>query len=148
MMANTLPHPFGEGPANGHAMALSPDGRRLLVADVTSGTVAEISTEKVAVRRTAPLPPGAGPAYAVAGRDRLFLGAGTTLRTVDLGGLGVAAERSVRDPITGLVRSLDGARLDLGQASAVSWHDPATGKELGPAAVSGLVGLRAPATPA
>ncbi|TDC83657.1 hypothetical protein E1193_08235 [Micromonospora sp. KC606] len=142
-----LPHPFGEGPANGHAMALSPDGGRLLVIDVTSGAVAEISTEELTVRRTATLARGTGPAYAVADRDRLFLGVGATLRTVDLAGLGVAAEWSVRDPITGLVRGPDGVRLYVGQNGAASWHDPATGKELGRATVPGLVGLRAPVSP-
>ena len=53
-----LPHPFGEAPASGHAMAISPDGGRLFVADVTSGTVAEISTEELTVRRTATLAQG------------------------------------------------------------------------------------------
>ncbi|TDB81868.1 YncE family protein [Micromonospora sp. KC721] len=143
-----LPHPFGEGPANGHAMALSPDGSRLLVTDVTSGAVAEISTEELTVRRTATLAGGTGPAYAVADRDRLIVGAGRTLRVVDLAGLRVAAERPVRDPVTGLLRGPGGARLYVGQDAAVSWHDPTTAEEVGRAAVPGLAGLCAPAVPA
>ncbi|MBX7267345.1 hypothetical protein KIF24_15810 [Micromonospora sp. Llam7] len=149
-----LPHPFGEGPTDGHAMAITPDGSRLYVADTTSGTVAEISTEDLTVRRTARLPAGTGPAYAVADGDRLFLGAGAgagagaALRTVDLAGLVVTTERPVRDALDGLVLSPDRARLYLAQHGAVTWQDPATGGELGRVAVPGLVGLHGPARPA
>lgn len=136
-----LPHPFGEAPASGHTMTISPNGDRLFVADVTSGTVAEISTEELAVRRTATLTRGTGTGYAAADRDRLFIGVGTAVRTVDLGRLGPATEWPVRQPVNGLVLTPDGQRLYVGQTDAVSWHDPATGTELGRAAVPGLVCL-------
>ncbi|MEV0804894.1 hypothetical protein [Micromonospora sp. NPDC050200] len=137
-----LPHPFGEASANGHAMTISPDGGRLYVADVTSGNVAEISTEELTVRRTATLPKGIGTGHAVADRDRLFVGAGTVVRRMDLTRLGLAAEWPVREPVTGLVLSPDGNRLYVGQTDAVSWHDSATGTELGRAAVPGLAVVR------
>ncbi|GAB3838427.1 hypothetical protein GCM10029963_04490 [Micromonospora andamanensis] len=143
-----LPHPFGEGGADGHAMAITPDGGRLYVADVGSGAVAEISTEELTVRRTATLASGGGPAYATASADRLFLGTGTAVRAVDLAGLAVTAERTAAGPITGLVLSPDGSRLYLGHRAAVSWQDPATGGELGRVTVPGLVGLHGPARPA
>ncbi|PZG19209.1 hypothetical protein C1I95_12140 [Micromonospora craterilacus] len=143
-----LPHPFGEGPADGHAMAITPDGSRLFVVDVTSGTVAEISTEELTVRGTAKLAAATGPAYAAADRDRLFVGAGSQVRTVALDGLAAGAEWPVRDPVAGLVLSPDGSRLYVGQHAAVSWQDAATGSELGRAAVPGLVGLHGPALPA
>ncbi|MCM0675715.1 hypothetical protein NCC78_13595 [Micromonospora phytophila] len=136
-----LPHPFGAASAGGHAMAITPDGGRLFVADVTSGAVAEAAAEDLTVRRTATLPRGAGTAHAAAGRDRLFVGAGTTVRTVDLARLSHASDWPVREPVTGLVLSPDGNRLYVGQTGAVSWHDSATGRELGRAAVPGLVGL-------
>ncbi|WP_233512352.1 YncE family protein [Micromonospora deserti] len=136
-----LPHPFGEAPANGHAMAISSDGGRLFVADVTSGRIAEISSEDLTVSRTTTMAEGAGTGHAVADRDRLFVGAGTMVRTVDLAGLGLAAEWPVREPVTGLVLSPDRKRLYVGQTDAVSWHDPATGAELGRAPVPGLVVL-------
>ncbi|WP_433533016.1 YncE family protein [Micromonospora sp. CA-263727] len=142
-----LPHPFGEGPADGHAMAITPDGTRLFVVDVTSGTVAEISTQELTVRRTAKLAGDARPAYAAAGRDRLFVGAGSHVRTVALDGLAAGAGWPVRDRVTGLVLSPDGERLYVGQHAAVSWHDPATGAELGRITVPGLVGLHGPALP-
>ncbi|WP_239096083.1 YncE family protein [Micromonospora lutea] len=143
-----LPHPFGEGAADGHAMAITPDGGRLYVADVGSGTVAEISTEDLTVRRTTTLATSGAPAYAAASAKRLFLGSGTGVRAVDLAGLTVTAERVAGDPVTGLVLSPDGSRLYLGHRAAVSWQDPVTGGQLGRAAVPGLVGLHGPARPA
>ncbi|WP_341716174.1 hypothetical protein QQG74_19385 [Micromonospora sp. FIMYZ51] len=141
-----LPHPFGEGPAEGHAMAITPDGSRLHVVDVTSGRVAEISTEELTVRRTASFVASTGPAYAVAGADRLFVAAGPAVWTADLEKLGSVAEWSVADPVCGLALSPAADRLYVGQRAAVSWHDPAaTGGELGRVTVPGLVGLRGPA---
>ncbi|MFJ8577865.1 YncE family protein [Micromonospora sp. NPDC093277] len=134
-----LPHPFGEASASGHAVAISPDGNRLHVVDVTSGSVAEISTEELTVRRTAVLARGTGAGHATAGHDRLFVAAGTTVRVVDVEALRDVAGWSVREPVTGLALSPDGNRLYLGQTDAVSWHDPATGAELGRAEVPGLV---------
>lgn len=136
-----LPHPFGEAAAAGHAMAISPDGGRLLVADVSSGTVADIATDELAVRRTVPQARGTGAAHAAAGNDRLFLAAGTTVRALDLTRLTGAADWPVREPVTGLVTSRDGSRLYVGQRDAVSWHDAATGRELGRVPVPGLVGV-------
>ncbi|WNM39741.1 hypothetical protein RMN56_32365 [Micromonospora halotolerans] len=137
-----LPHPFGEAAAAGHAMAISPDGGRLLVADISSGTVADISTEDLAVRRTVPLARGTGAAHAAAGTDRLFLAAGTAVRALDLTRLTGRVDWQAREPISGLVASPDGSRLYLGQRDAVSWHDAASGRELGRVPVPGLVGLR------
>ncbi|MET7970113.1 hypothetical protein [Micromonospora sp. NPDC005305] len=137
-----LPHPFGEASAAGHAMAISPDGGRLLVADVASGAVADISTEELTVRRTAPQARGTGAAHAAAGTDRLFLAAGTTVRALDLTSLTGTADWPVPEPVAGLALSRDGSRLYVGQRDAVSWHDAATGRELGRVPVPGLVSVR------
>ncbi|MFR9775432.1 YncE family protein [Micromonospora sp. MS34] len=142
-----LPHPFGEGPASGHAVAISPDGRRLYVVDVTSGSVAEISTEDLMVRRTVTHSPGTGTAHAATAGDRLFIGAGSTVRTLDAARLARTTDWQVREPVRGLVPSRDGARLHVGQTEAVSWHDPATGGQLGRVAVPGLVTVRGLAGP-
>ncbi|MFE9692148.1 YncE family protein [Micromonospora sp. NPDC005806] len=137
-----LPHPFGEAPARGHAMAISPDGGRLFVTDITSGAVAEISTVDLTVVRTVTRAAGAGTAHATTDGRSLFVGAGTTVRSLDLAALDGAAGWPVREPVTGLVPSPDGSRLYVGQRDAVSWHDPATGRELGRVAVPGLVAVR------
>ncbi|MFE9959972.1 YncE family protein [Micromonospora sp. NPDC005299] len=137
-----LPHPFGEAAAVGHAMAISPDGGRLLVADVSSGTVADISTEELAVRRTVPQDRATGAAHAAAGNDRLFLAAGTTVRALGLTRLTGTVDWRVGEPVAGLVLSRDGSRLYVGQRNAVSWHDPGTGRELGRVPVPGLVAVR------
>ncbi|MGW5669919.1 YncE family protein [Micromonospora sp. NPDC003776] len=136
-----LPHPFGAGSAAGHAAAISPDGQRVYVTDGASGSVAEISTEDLTVRRTVRHARVAGTAYAAADGDRLFLAAGTTVRTLDAARLARTAEWRAREPVRGVVPGRDGTRLYLGQSGAVSWHDPATGAELGRVAVPGLVAL-------
>ncbi|WP_422733646.1 YncE family protein [Micromonospora sp. WMMD558] len=137
-----LPNPFGAAPGSGHAIAITPDGGRLVVVDATSGTAAEISTQDLTVRRTVRLPSGIGTAHAAADRARLFVGVGTTVRTMGLADLGPTGEWQVREPVTGLVPSPDGRRLYVGQTDSVSWHDPATGAELGRVPVPGLVTLR------
>ncbi|MGR6319501.1 hypothetical protein Q2K19_28400 [Micromonospora soli] len=142
-----LPHPFGEAPVHSHAMAISPDGGQLFVTDVTSGAVAEISTVDLAVVRTVNRAVGTGTAYAATDGRALFVGAGTAVRRIDLARLDAAAGWPVREPVTGLVSSADGSRLYVGQRDAVSWHDPATGRELGRVAVPGLVTVRGPAAP-
>ncbi|WP_309223713.1 hypothetical protein [Micromonospora sp. CP22] len=141
-----LPHPFGEGAAEGHTMALTPDGSRLYVADVGSGAVAEISTEELTVRRTATLAADRAPAFAAASTKRLYLGSGTGVRAVDLTGLTVTAEQAT-DPVTGLALSPDGSRLYLGHRAVVSWQDADSGGELGRVGVPGLAGLHGPARP-
>ncbi|WP_231605857.1 YncE family protein [Micromonospora sp. HK10] len=140
-----LPHPFGESPAAGHAMAITPDGGRLFVADVTSGTVAEISTEALAVTRTGRVAPAGGSAYAATDGHALFVGAGTTVRAIDLARLDSTAEWTVHDPVAGLVAAPGGSRLYVGQRAAVSWHDPVTGRVLGRVPAPGLVAVRGPA---
>ena len=48
-----LPLPFGVCPSEAHALAVSPDGRRLYVADLASGSVAAADTSRLQVIRTA-----------------------------------------------------------------------------------------------
>ncbi|MEV6692075.1 hypothetical protein AB0M35_11475 [Micromonospora sp. NPDC051196] len=136
-----LPAPFGHGPAEGHAMAITPDGARLLVVDVISGVVADITTEELTVRRTAKITSGAGPAYATTDGDRLFVATGTTVAVCDLANLGGGSELTVGHRINGLLLSPDGNRLYVAGPATLSWHDSAGGGQLGRLAVPGLVGL-------
>ncbi|RUL95355.1 hypothetical protein EG812_03235 [Verrucosispora sp. FIM060022] len=137
-----LPHPFGHGPAEGHAMAITPDGTRLLVVDVNSGIVADISTEELTVRRTVAISSGAGSAYAVTDGDRLFVAAGASVVVCALADLGGGVELTTGERITGLLLSRDGSRFYVAGPTALSWHDSTSGRELGRLAVPGLTGVR------
>ncbi|WP_233558674.1 YncE family protein [Micromonospora radicis] len=138
-----LPAPFGHGPAEGHAMAVTPDGARLYVVDITSGVVAEVDTEQLTVTRVAKITSGSGSAHAVTDGRRLYVATGSTAFGVDLADLGGGIELTAGEPVNGLLISPDGSRLYVGRDAAVSWHDPAGGAELGRVDVPGLVGLRA-----
>ncbi|MEW2477498.1 hypothetical protein AB0875_27270 [Micromonospora gifhornensis] len=137
-----LPGPFGHGPAEGHAMAITPDGTRLLVVDVNSGIVADISTEELTVRRTVAISSGAGSAYAVTDGDRLFVAAGASVVVCALADLGGGVELTTGERITGLLLSRDGSRFYVAGPTALSWHDSTSGRELGRLAVPGLTGVR------
>ena len=136
-----LPHPFGEGAPSGHAMAITPDGSKLFVADAASGSLAEIYTENQTVGRTTTLGKATGTGAAATDGSRLLLGAGTSVRVIDLTRWAVTTEWPVSEQIAGLVLSPDGKRVYIGQTGAVSWHDPATGAEQGRIAVPGLTTL-------
>jgi YVTN family beta-propeller protein len=139
-----LPEPFGHGPAAGHSVALSPDGRRLLVADHTSGKLAVADTETLVVSSVVPVQTGAGTAASVVSGDgrRLYLGIGSQLHVVDLAGLTEVAHWPALGEVRGLALSEDGRRLLVGYPDAVGWFDPATGTQLGRASVPGVTGLR------
>ena len=84
-----LPQPFGEGPADGHAVAVSAEGRRLAVVDVTSGSLVYADTDALTVGRVVRVQPEAGAASLVLTPDgrRAFVGAATTVVVLD-GGTG------------------------------------------------------------
>jgi hypothetical protein len=134
-----LPHPFGEGPAEGHAVAVSPDGARLAVADVTSGSLAYADTESLGIQQTVALPAGPGAASLAFGRQ-LYAGIGSTVAALD-GGT-VTARWDVPGPVRGLGVSADGARVYAGATDEIVWLDAATGEVAGRAGVEGLTALR------
>jgi DNA-binding beta-propeller fold protein YncE len=139
-----LPHPFGEGPAEGHAVAISADGHRLAVVDVTSGSLAYADTAALTIERVVPVPAAedsASLALAPDGR-RVFVGAGTTVTVLDRNTDTVIARWPVPDPIRGLALSPDAARVYAGGADEVVWLDATSGTLRGRAAVDGLTALR------
>jgi DNA-binding beta-propeller fold protein YncE len=146
-----LPHPFGEGPAAGHAVAVSADGRRLAVADVTSGSIAYADAATLRIERVHRVPAAAGLAPAGDGaaslalaRDgaRAYVGAGPAVAVLDGSTGAVTARWSVPGPVRGSGLSRDGARLYTGGADEVVWLDAGTGAVLGRAPVDGLTALR------
>ena len=150
-----LPHPFGEGPAEGHAVAASADGRRLAVVDVTSGSLAFADATALTIQRVVTVPAGGGSASLVfapsggrADSGRVLVGAGTTVTVLDgsTGLNGSTGSVAARWPVPGTIRGLglspDSARVYAGGADEVVWLDAGSGTLLGRAPVEGLTALR------
>ncbi len=139
-----LPHPFGEGPASGHALAVSADGAVLAVLDSTSGSIAYADTSALAVSRIVSLPAAdamASLAFAPDGK-RVLAGAARTVHVLDYGAGTVTANWPVPGVVRGLGVSPDGARVYCGGTDEVRWLDAGTGAVQGRAPVEGLVTLR------
>jgi DNA-binding beta-propeller fold protein YncE len=129
-----LPQPLGMGPAEAHAMALSPDGRWLFVVDRSSGAIVVVDAEQLDVRSTAKI--GADPladrAAAVVGRDdTLFIGLANEI--VGLNPRSLAVQQHIPSPATpnALGMSPDGQRLFVATADTLYALEATTGAELG-----------------
>ena len=138
-----LPGPFGDGPAEGHALAVSADGQRLAVADARSGSVAYADTTSLTIDKVVTVPPESGAASLAFAPDeqRLLLGAGRTVTALKVGGT-VEARWPVRAAVRGLAVSGDAARVYVGGADEVVWLDAATGARQGAAPIAGLLEVR------
>jgi hypothetical protein len=136
-----LPEPFGHGPAAGHALALSPDGRRLLVADITGGRLADADTESLTLTGVTPVPTGPGVASLAAAPGRRFLGVGGLVYDLDP----TAGPPSVAWKVTGEVLGLGmdraASRLAVADPAGVTWVDLGTGRPAGRIPIDGLTGL-------
>ncbi|GAA3960570.1 hypothetical protein [Actinoplanes auranticolor] len=138
-----LPDPFGLGPAEGQALAVSADGQRLAIAHAMAGVVLYADTAALAIEGTATVPKVAAAASLAFAPDeqRLLVGAGTTVTALKPGGT-VQAGWTVPAPVRGLGVSSDASRIYVGGADEVLWLDAATGGVRGRAPVSGLTELR------
>ncbi|GGN24118.1 hypothetical protein FHR83_002865 [Actinoplanes campanulatus] len=136
-----LPHPFGEGPVAGHALAA--DDRHLFVADVNSGKLAWADPDSLSIERVVDVPAttGATAALAVTTDDRVLLGAGRTVTVLDRASGGATGSWTVPGPVRGLVPSRDGSRLYAGGPDRLTWLSR-TGAVIGWAPVPGLAALR------
>jgi hypothetical protein len=136
-----LPEPFGHGPAAGHALALRPDGRRLLVADITGGRLAEADTETLTITAVGAAPTGPGEASLAATAGRAFLSVGAMVYAVgDPAGTDTVvwkADAGVR----GLGVDRGGSRLAVADPAGVTWLDLRTGASIGRVPVDGLTRL-------
>ena len=136
-----LPEPFGHGPAAGHALAISPDGRRLLVADVTGGRLAEADTETLTVTTVGPVPTGSGAASLAATPARAFLGVGGQVHSVDRASGASTEAWKVTGEVRGLGIDRAATRLAVADPAGVTWLDLDTGKAVGRVPVDGLTRL-------
>jgi len=139
-----LPDPFGAGPAPGHAVALSADGRVLAVLDSTSGAIAYADTTALAVSRVvgAPATPGSASLAFTPDGQRVLIGAGRTISVLDYAAGTVTARWPLPGAVRGLGVSRDGARVYCGGTDEVLWLDAGRGSVRGRTPVEGLVALR------
>lgn len=139
-----LPAPFGDHLPEGHVIAVTPNSTDPIVVDTTSGAVAELDGEGLAVRTVAAVPPTKqeGPASAVL-NGLLFLGRGTTVRGVRPEGYGVVFEWPMASPVRGLGLSTNRRRLWIGQEASVVAYDVESGQRLAAVKVPGLVDIAA-----
>jgi hypothetical protein len=134
-----LPEPFGHGPAEGHAIAVSPSG--LYVFDGASGRLVRADVEELVVKGVGALPAAPGPAFAAVSADALHLAAGASLLTVDLDSLAVLHAARTPGPPRGLVVAPDGS-LYAGVDGGAVQVDARNGRELARVPVPGLTLLR------
>jgi DNA-binding beta-propeller fold protein YncE len=139
-----LPDPFGTGPAAAHTIALTPDGRHLLVADLSTGHLAIADTETLKILYVLEVPNGTGTAYSAVSADgkRLYLGIGADLHVVNLDLLNTVARWDAGGEVRGLALSGDGSRLLVGYPGAVGWCGAGDGAPQGRVPVPGLIELR------
>ncbi|GIF38377.1 hypothetical protein [Actinoplanes xinjiangensis] len=136
-----LPHPFGEGPAAGHALAA--DGRTLFVADLNAGKLAYASPESLAIERVVDVPPvpESTAALALTADGRVLIGAGG-VTVLDRASGRQTGRWELPGAVRGLALSRDGGRVYAGGTGRVTWLDAATGTRSGEVAVPGLIALR------
>jgi hypothetical protein len=143
-----LPAPFGVGPAEAHALALSPDGHRLIVADRTSGSMAAVDTESLEIRLNVPGTPDphaaegqAAAQFSPDGRT-LYVAAGSEVSSFDPRTLARQHRFELASSVTGLRVGPHAQRLYVSLDERVLALDAATGRELTSIAVPGLRTLR------
>lgn len=138
-----LPHTFGHGDATASALAVSPDGRQLFVADWTSGIVAEADPEKGKVIETAEVPFGAADdrTFAAANDDRLFVGGGSEVVVLDSFSLEVVDRWAIGAEVTGLAVSEDGRRLYVSTSDEITTLLASDGEVESRVAVPGARGV-------
>jgi hypothetical protein len=137
-----LPTPFGDGVAEGHVIAVAPNGTDPIVVDTTSGALAELDAVGLQIRRVAAIPPTRqeGPASAVL-NGLLFLGRGRTVRRLRPEGYAVLDELPMANPVRGLGLSVNRRRLWVGQEAGVVAFDADSGQRLATVPVPGLVSV-------
>ncbi|MGH2735475.1 MAG: YncE family protein [Actinomycetota bacterium] len=135
-----LPAPFGSGRPEWNAIAVSPDGTRLVAAEWTSGTVAVLDSSSFRVLGTKQLElasPGSNRPVAGVGDDgTIYLGAGREVVALDGESLEVIRRVRLSNEISSL--DVEEGLLFVGQRDEVVLIDPLTGTPVDRFAVPGL----------
>ena len=144
-----LPLPFGLGAAEGHAIAITPDGGRVIVVDRTSGSMAAIDTASLEIRMNVPGTPDARPARGLTSAQvspdgqTLYVAGGSELQAIDPKSLVVRQRWPAAAEMNGLAISADGQRLYLGLSGRVAVLEAATAREVASVAVPELRAVEA-----
>jgi hypothetical protein len=138
-----LPRFVGSASEQANALALSPDGARLYIADTDSGALAEIDTKRLRVTRTSSVAlGGSGAVRANVGPDgTLYLGRGHRLAEVDTRTLDTTRSWAVRRRISGIQAATDGRRVFVAVDDRVVVLDRAAGRATEVLAAAGLHGI-------
>ena len=126
-----LPGEFATSPEAATALTVSPDGKRLYVANHAEAAVAEIDTTELEVVRTETINFGFGGGRAHAAHDAgstLFLASGRRVALVDTSSLTEQRSWLMKEKIRGLQVAGDGKRLYVAFRDRVSILRAATGK--------------------
>ena len=143
-----LPLPFGVGPSNAHALAPSPDGWRLYVADASSGQVAVADTTKLQVTRVDQVgqlaagegadQPAAATAVGPGGQFYLTNGSETVVADTTSAGLAATQRWSFDSPVRGIQASGDGQYVYVGVEDRVLVLEAKDGRRVSSVPVPGL----------
>lgn len=140
-----LPAPFGDSPAEGHALAL---GQRLHVVSTADRLVATVDPDALTVSAVTPFDGAGTPAHAsgeataaVTADGRLVIGAGDRISVLPAGGGRPSASWSVTPPVRGLTLGAAGDRVHVGLDGAVATYQLWNARELARIRVPGLVKL-------
>ena len=137
--------PFGTGSVTTHAMALSPSGDRLFVADPSSGGLAVISPQETKVLKSVTLDLRAltkGRASATAGADgTLYLAGGAEILVVDGDTLEVRDRWNIGKEVTGIALGSDGRTLYASLPGELAVFDTASGARIRAFRLAGVEGL-------
>jgi hypothetical protein len=129
-----LPPSFAVGSERSIALTVAPDGKRLYVADASTGSVAEVDTASLVVARTASVPFGTegGAGHAATGPDgTVYLAKGSGLVAVNGSTLTRRALWNMDQRITGLQVGSGPNRLYVGLRDEIAILDPQAGTTVG-----------------
>lgn len=124
-----LPSTFATASETAGALAVSPDGRRVYVANRKAGQLAEIDATAPSLRRTVPMELAPDETLtAVAAPDGVFIGTGRRVLHIDAG-LDLRRTWELDQMVTGLQPSRTGPRLFVGHTGRVVVLDTRNGRE-------------------
>lgn len=126
-----LPEGFAESAESATALAVTPDGSRLVAANSVTGTIAEIDTEKLALARTTEMDLGSGrEAFASTSSSTIYLASGERVIAVDTATLGERHAWAMPERVRGLQATQDSRRLYVGLKKRIVLLDALSGKQL------------------